>query len=181
MYREGLLTIGSLVLTHECHCNGMCKRNVFNEAKWTYYIKIVMHGQVLCSTYKKFFTKTLGFHNKVNRKSLNFLSLTLEVECCKPVLLPYYVKISTSTSMDSKHACRAFTHQPSKSYSFVCNALHCNILHYIILNNEILKSNSSIFPQSEGYITQYTPQGVYKLIVDENNEVNICLMIVKMI
>ena len=29
--------------------------------------------------------------------------------------------------------------------------------HYIILNNEILKSNSSIFPRSEGYITQYTP------------------------
>ena len=31
------------------------------------------------------------------------------------------------------------------------------ILHYIILNNGILKSNSTIFPQSEGYITQYTP------------------------
>ena len=29
--------------------------------------------------------------------------------------------------------------------------------HYIILNNGILKSNSSIFPQSEGYITHYTP------------------------
>ena len=29
--------------------------------------------------------------------------------------------------------------------------------HYIIPNNGILKSNSSIFPQSEGYITQYTP------------------------
>ena len=26
--------------------------------------------------------------------------------------------------------------------------------HYIILNNGILKSNSSIFPRSEGYITQ---------------------------
>ena len=30
-------------------------------------------------------------------------------------------------------------------------------LHYIILKNEILKSSSSIFPWSEGYITQYTP------------------------
>ena len=29
--------------------------------------------------------------------------------------------------------------------------------HYIILNNRILKLNSSIFPWSEGYITQYTP------------------------
>ena len=29
--------------------------------------------------------------------------------------------------------------------------------HYIILNNGILKSNSSILPRSEGYITQYTP------------------------
>ena len=32
-----------------------------------------------------------------------------------------------------------------------------SIVHYIILNNGILKSNSSIFPRSEGYITQYTP------------------------
>ena len=31
------------------------------------------------------------------------------------------------------------------------------ISHYIILNIGILKSNSSIFPRSEGYITQYTP------------------------
>ena len=32
-----------------------------------------------------------------------------------------------------------------------------NILHYIILSNGILTSNSSIFPRSKGYITQYTP------------------------
>ena len=32
-----------------------------------------------------------------------------------------------------------------------------NPIHYIILNNGILKSNSSVFPRSEGYITQYTP------------------------
>ena len=31
------------------------------------------------------------------------------------------------------------------------------ISHYIIHNNGILKSNSSVFPQSEGYILQYTP------------------------
>ena len=29
--------------------------------------------------------------------------------------------------------------------------------HYIILNNIILRSNSSIFPRSKEYITQYTP------------------------
>ena len=52
-------------------------------------------------------------------------------------------------------------------------------VHYIILNNGILKSNSSIFPRSEWYITQYTPFGVYGLIVNDNNEVNISLMIVK--
>ena len=40
-------------------------------------------------------------------------------------------------------------------------------------------SNSTIFPW--GYITQYTPKGVYELIVNENDEVNINLMIVKMI
>ena len=56
-----------------------------------------------------------------------------------------------------------------------------NILHYIICNNGILKTNSSIFPRSEGYITHYTPYGVYGLIVNENKEVNISLMIVKMI
>ena len=56
-----------------------------------------------------------------------------------------------------------------------------NKRHYIIPNNGILKSNSSIFPRSEGYITQYTPWGVYGLIVNENNVVNISLMIVKML
>ena len=55
------------------------------------------------------------------------------------------------------------------------------IPHYIILNNGRLKSNSSIIPRSEGYTTQYTPKEVYGLIVNENNEVNICLLIVKMI
>ena len=56
-----------------------------------------------------------------------------------------------------------------------------DIGHYIILNNGILKSNSLIFPWSEGNITQYTHYGVYGLIVNENNEVNISLMIVKII
>ena len=55
------------------------------------------------------------------------------------------------------------------------------IVHYIILNNGILKSDSSIFPRSEEYITQYTPQEVYGLIVNENYEINVSLMIVKMI
>ena len=39
------------------------------------------------------------------------------------------------------------------------------MVHYIILNNGILKSNSSVFHRSEGYILQYTLQGVYGLIV----------------
>ena len=30
-------------------------------------------------------------------------------------------------------------------------------VHYIILNNGILKSNALVFPQSEGFISQYTP------------------------
>ena len=54
-------------------------------------------------------------------------------------------------------------------------------VNYIILNNGILKSNSLIFPQSEGYITQYTPLGVYGVLINDNYEVNIGLMIVKMI
>ena len=59
--------------------------------------------------------------------------------------------------------------------------LKYSTVHYIILNNGILKSNSTIFPWSKGFITQYTPWGLYGLIVDENNEVNISLMIVKII
>ena len=55
----------------------------------------------------------------------------------------------------------------------------CHILHYIILNNGILKSNSLVFPRSKGYISQHTPYGVYGLIVYEMNEVNIILIIVK--
>ena len=35
--------------------------------------------------------------------------------------------------------------------------LKFNLFHYIILNNGILKSNSTIFPRSKGFITQYTP------------------------
>ena len=54
-------------------------------------------------------------------------------------------------------------------------------MHYIILYIGILKSNYLIFPWSEGYITQYTPKGVYGLIVNEKNEVNVSLMVVKMI
>ena len=64
--------------------------------------------------------------------------------------------------------------QYSKHYlKFYISNLHC-----IIRNNGILKSNSSIFPWSEGYITQYTPEGVYGLIVNKKNEESIYLMIV---
>ena len=38
------------------------------------------------------------------------------------------------------------------SLVYMSNTRHC-----IILNNGILKSNSSVFPQNEGYISQYTP------------------------
>ena len=39
----------------------------------------------------------------------------------------------------------------------------------------------AILPQSEGYISQYTPWGVYEVIVNKNNEGIINSMIVKMI
>ena len=46
----------------------------------------------------------------------------------------------------------------SKEEFFLANGLPREYHgHYIILNNGILKSNTSIFPHSEGYITQYTP------------------------
>ena len=37
------------------------------------------------------------------------------------------------------------------------HGVQMSTIQYIILNNEILKSNSSIFPWGEGFITQYTP------------------------
>ena len=43
-----------------------------------------------------------------------------------------------------------------KFQSIVNEKVNCCACHYIILNNGILKSNSSIFSWSEGYITQYT-------------------------
>ena len=52
---------------------------------------------------------------------------------------------------------------------------------YILLNNGILESNSSVLPSSEGCISQYTPLGVYRLIFNYINEIIISLMVVKMI
>ena len=43
--------------------------------------------------------------------------------------------------------------------------------HYIILNNGILISNSSVFPWSEGYILQYTPKEIDGQIVELLNDI----------
>ena len=65
------------------------------------------------------------------------------------------------------------------AYWLVYSQLYLEYMgNYIILNNEILKSNSLVFPLNEGYISQYTSWGVYRQIVNENNKVNIRLMIV---
>ena len=42
-----------------------------------------------------------------------------------------------------------------------------------------LKLISSVLPSSKGYISQYTPQGAYKRIFNDVNQVIISLMIVK--
>ena len=55
------------------------------------------------------------------------------------------------------------------------------ILQYIILKNEILRFNSFNITSKRGYISQYTPQGVYGLIGNEINEEIISFIIVKMI
>ena len=52
---------------------------------------------------------------------------------------------------------------------------------YIIPNYGILKLNSSVLPSSKGYISQYTHQGVYGLVVNQINEEIIYVMTVKMI
>ena len=88
---------------------------------------------------------------------------------------PIFPAQSQEESMTRKYA---FFTLPFFSNRMGVYRLQRYILHYIILNNGILKSNSSIFLLSEGYITQYILQGVHGLIVNENNEVNISLMIV---
>ena len=45
-----------------------------------------------------------------------------------------------------------------------------NLVQYIILKYGILKLNSKVLPSSKGYSSQYTPYGVYRLIVNEINE-----------
>ena len=50
---------------------------------------------------------------------------------------------------------------------------------YIILKDGILRFYSFNITSQRGYISQYTPLGVYGLIVHEINQVNIILMIVK--
>ena len=67
------------------------------------------------------------------------------------------------------------------SHTLFCNKASNYIDQYIILNNGILKFTASVLLSSEGFISQYTPQGVYKLIVNEINEGIISIMIVKMI
>ena len=52
---------------------------------------------------------------------------------------------------------------------------------YSIKQYGILKLNSSVLPSIEGYISQYTPQGVYGLIVNEINKRILTIMIVKII
>ena len=43
-------------------------------------------------------------------------------------------------------------------------------VQYISLKYGISKFNSTVLPSSKGYISQYTPLGVYGLIVDKNKE-----------
>ena len=50
-------------------------------------------------------------------------------------------------------------------------------IQYIIIKVGILRFSLPIQAASKGYISQYTPQGVYGLIVNENNEVNVSLLI----
>ena len=52
-------------------------------------------------------------------------------------------------------------------------------IQYIIFKYGILKFNSTVIPSSEGYISHYTPNGVYWLIVNEINEGIISIIILK--
>ena len=54
-------------------------------------------------------------------------------------------------------------------------------IQYIILKYGILKVYSTLLPSSEGYISQYTPKGVYRLIVNEINEGIISIKLLRML
>ena len=67
------------------------------------------------------------------------------------------------------------------SFFIVLNisSLRClNIVQFIILVYGILKFNYTILPSSKGYIWQFTPKGVYGLIVKEIYEriINIIIL-----
>ena len=49
-------------------------------------------------------------------------------------------------------------------------------VQYIIPNNGILKFNSSVLTSSKGYMSQYTPEGAFILIINEVNEGSISIM-----
>ena len=54
-----------------------------------------------------------------------------------------------------------------------------NTMLYIILKYGVYKLKSTVLPSSGGYILQYTPYGVYGLIVNEINEGIISIFILK--
>ena len=57
-------------------------------------------------------------------------------------------------------------------YWLVYSPLYCEYTgQYIILKYEILKLNFTMLPLSKDYISQYTPKGLYGLIVNEINEI----------
>ena len=76
--------------------------------------------------------------------------------------LSWFLKVQNSTEQYSTVQYRTLRYS-IEQYSTVqystqqYSTVQYSTLHYIILNNGILKSNSSIFPRSEGNITQYTP------------------------
>ena len=73
----------------------------------------------------------------------------------KHIISPSSINFGTlkvSALKYSKRICSAMKYRTVQS-----NTEKGSLEYYIILNNGILKLNSSIFPRSEGYITQYTP------------------------
>ena len=63
----------------------------------------------------------------------------------------------------------------------VCRRVYLSVSVSVILTNGILKFFSLVLTSSVGYISQYTLQGVYKLIVNDIIERIISIMIVKII
>ena len=91
------------------------------------------------------------------QKDFQLLNLQLTDECIAS-MSKYDLKALVKSSAKKEAFKYLISIKENKSkLDNICYLNNYKTLHYIILTNGILKSNSSVFPRSEGFISQYTP------------------------